>query len=414
MSIGQQGILAASGAAQGKSLMGTYSSATTALTGVNRYTPVGGSTFANSSDALRTSFALDVPGEISDVQNPGFVANIEPGSVTFSQGVFSRTLGTGLYASTAGGVTTPTYSTGSLAIAATDEINFNQVASSGTATMRGILTSFRHTGTGYVQVHGFGAAVLSGTSTTRNVSIVGPSQSVSSSSAWLDARLSVATRVLTVKFRFSANTRTSSTDVRLLVNGVAVVSGVQLAGSIADLTLAADYAASAGDTVRIEFGMGAGTGNLNVTGGVVVTNNLSTLQADVFCAQRVSCWNAASVQYCPLVANAASSTAQSGVLAYNQHTLRFRATLDTPQVYVSTNGGTAPSIARLLVNGVASGVSVTIPVAATNQWITGTGSVEVGPNDLVAWECTSAIVSGGTGNANPTMLGIRCTYLSDS
>lgn len=413
MSIGQQGILAAGGVAQGKSLMGTYSSTTTALTTVNRYAPVGGSVFTNSSDALRTSLSLGLPGEISDVQNPGFVTNTEPGSVTFSQGIFSRTLGTGLYASTAGGVTTPTYSTGSLVLGAADEINFNQVTSSGTAAMRGILATFRHTGTGYVQVYGFGTVIPSGSSTTRGTSIVGPTQSTTVNAPWLDVRLSVATRLLSAKFRFFSNTRTTDTDIQLTVNGVAVASGTQAAGSISDLTLTANYDASPGDTVRITFVMGAGSGNLNLNG-IVVANNLSTLQSDVFCPQRTSCWNAASVQYCPLVANAASNTAQSGVLAYNQHTIGFRATLDTPQVYVSTNGGTAPSIARLLVNGAASGVSVTIPVGVINQWITGTGSVEVGPTDLVAWECTSAIVSGGTGNANPTMLGIRCTYLSDS
>ena len=416
MLIGHQGILAAggSGVVQSKSLMATYSAAVSTLTSSVFYSPVGGSVWANSSDALRTALSPGVPGELSDVQNPGFVTNAAPGGTIFYQAANNRSTGTVLFAFTGGGVVTPTYSTGTVAVGASDEIQFYQTASGSTATSRGFLANFRHTGTGHVQIYGFSnQASISGSGVTRYTAVVGFTQSISANAAWHDVRVSVATRLLKAAFRFFGNTRTVDTTIQVLVNGVAVASAVQPAGSTADLTITINYDASANDTVRFAYVMGVGSGNFGLNG-ILVTNNLTSTASDLFVAQRTSIWNAASLQYTPLLSGAASSTANSGVLAQNQHTLQFRATLDTPQVYVSTNGGSAASIARLLVNGVASGVSVTIPVAAINQWITGTGSIEVGPNDLVAWECTSAVVSGGTGNANPTMLGIRCTYLSDS
>lgn len=77
---------------------------------------------------------------------------------------------------------------------------------------------------------------------------------------------------------------------------------------------------------------------------------------------------------------------------------RRAGTVSLPAIRISANATTSPSTVTLMVNGVASSVTITIP-AGTTGWFTGSGTVTIDDNDGLIWR----IVNGGGGALTMTM-----------
>lgn len=372
----------------------------------------GASFFADTTSTALVSFAFGYPGTISDAQVPYIATNTNASDSIM--GPYNFTSGLTLYATIPGLSTAPAYNTGTLAVAASDEILWIwQRLAAGTVTVFASVATFAaDPGEGHVQILGGGATVFNTASATRYGLFMGPlSTSNLSMIATAEIRVSTASELSRCEIRTTFNPRTTDSTVFVAVNGTVVASATVLAGATPSHVLTPGTALSVGD--RISWGCitGAGSGNLNAIASLTL-RNATEPKSDVWTAVDSLIWAVASACYAPILTYTSTDATYRAGQVYNSFKLGYAATLAVPQIYVSTNASTVPCTARLLVNGSPSGVSITIPVGSGAGWITGTGSVTVTATDDLVWETLGPVASGGSGTFFAPTLGIQIQYLS--
>lgn len=204
------------------------------------------------------------------------------------------------------------------------------------------------------------------------------------------------------------NTRPSTSTFALTINGVTVSTLTASASTPGFYSATPGTAFASGDRIGITQVTGTGVGNLLPSSMVVVLGNPTAAISDVWAQIPYGYSTNGLVIYGPIVGTFNSNAILYAVAGNNDWALKFAATLRTPQIYVLTNSATDSVVFTLYVNGVASGVSVTVP-ALTTGWITGTGEVTVGAEDLIAWH---SLKSSGTGTMTPLRIGLQVEYLS--
>ncbi len=153
------------------------------------------------------------------------------------------------------------------------------------------------------------------------------------------------------------------------------------------------------------------SGNINVGSGLTL-RNLMEPKSDVWSYVDATGYTIATAYYIPILTFSSTNATYRAAATYNDMQLGYAATLAVPQVYVESNTSTVACTIRLLVNGAASGVSITIPVGSGAGWITGTGTVTVTSTDRVVWEALGPTASGGAGALVAPTLGLQIQYLS--
>lgn len=413
MLFGHQGILSAvsGGVTQGKTLFSTRSYGFGLRPSARAGAP-GASFFSDTTATALVSFAFGYPGTISDAQVPYIAANTNASDSVM--GPYNLTAATDLYATIPGLSTAPAYNTGTLAVAASDEILWIwQRLAAGTVTVFASVATFAaDPGEGHVQILGGGATVFNTASATRYGLFMGPlSTSNLSVIATAEIRVSTASELSRCEIRTTFNPRTTDSTVFVAVNGTIVASATVLAGATPSHVFTPGTALAPGDLIAWGCTTGAGSGNLNALASLTLRNTTEA-KSDVWTAVDSLIWAVAAACYAPILTYTSTNATYRASASYNSFKLGYAATIAVPQIYVSTNSSDVACTARLLVNGSASGVSITIPVGSGAGWITGTGSVTVTSTDDLVWETIGPVASGGSGAFFAPTLGLQIQYLS--
>lgn len=412
MLLGHQGVLAAvrGGVTQGKTLFSTraygYNLRMSTRTG-----PPWATVFADTTLSALVAYAPGCPGTISDVQVPYIAANTNAG--TSIMGPYNLTSGASLYATIPGLSTAPAYNTGTLSVAASDEIIWVwQRLAAGTVTVFASVATFAaDPGEGHVQLLGTSNTTFSDASATRYGYFTGsPGVTVSTARASAEIRVSSACVLSRWETQVTSNTRATNSTILLLVNGVTVASFTLTAGTTPTTITTPGVSLVPGDTIAWGCTNGTGSGSINMGSGLTL-RNLTAAVSDVW-AYVDNVYTATPALYVPILTYAATGATYPVSAVYNSIKLGYAANLAVPQLYVATNTSTVPCTVRLLVNGVAAGPTITIPVGSGAGWITGTGSVAVTATDDVVWEALGPAASGGAGTLIAPMLGLQIQYLS--
>lgn len=416
MLIGHQGVLAAvSGAVtQGKTLFSTRSFGY-GLRITSRHGSPWDAVFTDTSfsNVALVSYAVGFPGTISNVQVPYIATNTNASNSVM--GPYNLTTGGALYATIPGLSTAPAYNNGSLAVAASDEINWTWYRlAAGTVTVFASIATFAaDPGEGHIQLLGTSNTVY-GLSSTRYGYFTGVDTGVGSTttlSASAEIRVSSACVLSRWETQVTSNPRTTNSTIFLKVNGVTVHSFTLTAGTTPTTIATPETVLAAGDRIVWGCTNGTGSGNMNMGSGLTL-RNLADAKSDVWSYVDATGYTIASAYYIPILTFSSTNAIYRAAATYNDMQLGYAATLAVPQVYVESNASTVACTIRLLVNGAASGVSITIPVGSGAGWITGTGSVTVTSTDRVVWEALGPVASGGSGALVAPTLGLQIQYLS--
>lgn len=406
--LGHQGILAAvaGGVTKGKTIFGSSPANSTLgiSAGATRVWGVGTTqTVANTANA----YGLIPAGTITDLGVAWTSTTTSGGSGTFINLVdtAANTLGVTV---PSGAAASTLYSTGSVASNGLNPWQWTTFGgqSSGTLQARGFIANLAGTAA-HTQLLGTTTTLtLNTASVTRYVLPVG-AVSYGTVQAQAQIKMSYAGTIAAWSLNMETNTRTA-TAVHLTKNGV-IASTITTSASTPGYYSATPGASfNAGDLLGITVVTGTGVGTFGMNSLVLACTNPSAAISDVWVQVSYAMPATGFTGYVPIVGvGNANATIYSSV-ANNRWALKFAATLRTPQIYTSTNSATSSVVATLMVNGVASGVSVTIP-ALTTGWVTGTGEVTVSASDTVSWRVVSG---GGTGTTVIGALGLQVEYLS--
>lgn len=415
MMLGHQGVLAtvAGGSTQGRTLHGGTigGSLSSQAQGTTRVGAIG----LNGPTTASVGFGLDCPlgvaGTIENVQNRGLYLNTL--TVSLTQGVYNLTTGGSLVASTPPASLAATFSSGTLAVGVADELEWRTTApaGSGSTTALGYVATFTHTGVGHVQLFGsYGSGPFSTAGSTQYINLCGI-RSYNANRAWREMRSTVTGTIVAFSLVIGANTTTQPATLDLLVNGASVGGATIAAGATGttQVALAADVVP--GDLIAGRLTMGSGSGALTLyTMVTAIRTSDATSDLVIFSA---ASWSSSNPIYTMPLGSQYANTSVNGTESLAVITAPFRMQFDVPQVYVVSNSSTVACVATLRVNGADTGVTITVPVGVTG-WITGTGSYEVSPGDLVCWRLMGPIPSGGSGTLSTSYLSARVTYLGDT
>lgn len=412
MMLGHQGILAAMRSTGGgtKTIFGAFpngSPLSVSSTVTPRSFGPTGQTQATTTVARGRTGAA---GEFTDLQVTYWTTTTSGGAGTTIE-LVDATLGD-TYT-----VTIPSGSTGypALSVAtqpttATQEwqwFGINGTGVTGALTLYGLTASFVGSAGQHVQL--WGGNITTGTATasaTRYMLVAGTIQ-YQSTIAQAELRLSAAGTIVEWSVYVLTNGRSTATTFQLLVNGVVVSSAVVPGGGTGLYGSTTPAAVNVNDLVCLAVVTGTGTGSIT-TQSATLSCVMAGLFSDLWVYGGTALAASGTTVYWPILSVGSSSATLNASPATAGCRLNFAATFQIPQVYVRTNSATVATTLTLMVNGGASGVSVTIP-AGTTGWVTGTGSVTVAATDVVAWR---AAVAGGSGTIGPMHVGIQIEYLS--
>lgn len=413
MMLGHQGVLAAvsGGVTQGKTIFSTRSYGYALRISARGGAPWS-TQFADTTSSAAVAYSVGYPGTISDVQVPYIATNTNASNSVM--GPYNFTSGLTLYATIPGLSTAPAYNTGTLAVAASDEILWIwQRLAAGTVTVfTSVATFAADPGEGHIQLLGSSNTIFSDASSTRYGFFTGVATglpSVATAVAQAEIRVSAACVLSRWETQVTNNPRTTDSTIFLTVNGVTVHSFTLAAGTTPTTIATPGTVLAAGDRVAWGCTNGAGSGSINMGSGLTL-RNLTEAKSDVWAS--VAAYTLTPALYIPILTFTATGVMYPAAAVYNSIKLGYAATLAIPQVYVQINTSTVPCTIRLLVNGVASGVGITIPVGSGAGWITGTGSVTVTSTDDLVWEALGPAASGGAGTLTAPTLGVQIQYLS--
>lgn len=406
--IGHQGVLAAvaGGVTKGKTIFGaTPASSTQNIgAGTSRIWGIGvNQTVANVANA----FGVLPAGTLTNVGVAWTTTTTSGGSGAAANliSTFGDVFGVTVPSGTPTG---PYYSTGSGATSGSSPWHWATFGgqSSGQLNVRGFVANFAGTAA-HTQILGTATSLtLNTASVTRYVLPIG-AVSYGTVQAQAQIKMSYAGTMAAWSLNLETNTRTA-TAVHLTKNGV-IASTITTSASTPGYYSATPGASfNAGDLLGITVVTGTGVGTFGMNSLVLACTNPSAAISDVWVQVSYAMPATGFTGYVPIVGVANSNATIYSSEANNRWALKYAATLRTPQIYTSTNSATSSVVATLMVNGVASGVSVTIP-ALTTGWVTGTGEVTVSASDTVSWRVVSG---GGTGTTTLGALGLQVEYLS--
>lgn len=412
MMIGHQGILAAMRSAGGgtKTIFGAFPNGSPLIvnsTVVPRSFGLAGQTQATTTASRgRTGVA----GEFTDLQVTYWTTTTSGGAGTAIE-LADATLGdTYAVVIPSGSTGYPALSVATQATTASQEwqwFGINGTGVSGALTLHGLTASFVGSAGQHVQL--WGGNITSSNafaSTTRYMLVAGTIQ-YRSAIAQAELRFTAAGTIVEWSVYVLTNGRSTDTTFQLLVNGVVVSSAVVPGGGTGLYGSTTPAAVSVNDLVCLATVTGTGTGSVT-TQAATLSCVMAGLTSDLWVYGGSALAASGTTVYWPILSVGSSSATLNASPTTAGCRLNFAAALQIPQVYVQTNSATVATTLTLMVNGGASGVSVTIP-AGTTGWVTGTGSVTVAATDVVAWR---AAVAGGSGTIGPMHVGIQIEYLS--
>lgn len=343
-------------------------------------------------------------GTLGDIQLGYWTANTLSGGANQAEySLVNNSGGTLTLAIAGGSVAMPAYSSSTIAAAASDLwrwVLFGN-ASAGSLTSGQMLTgSFTGT-TEHTQIWGCSNTLSFGTaSATRHIAPVGYTTYGTTGLADNVMKVSAEGTIRAWSTAPLANTRGTNTTFGLTVNGVVVSTLTVPGGSTATQTATPNVALAVGDTVGVTLTTGTGGGNINPW--IAVSIGTPGRATDLYTSWIVAVSMTGGTSYGPVL-----GVASSAVLTGLPVIPRFAATLRTPQVYIYANTATVSSTFTLLVNGVASSVTITVP-AGTTGWITGTGTATITATDTIAWRLVAGV---GAGSITPLRVGIQIENL---
>lgn len=366
-----------------------------------------------SPTTAQVSMPFGVPGYMTDMQNPGLYANTLTGTPrSYSWRADNTTTGLVISTSNTVGTVDPTENVVSqLVFAASQNAVFRTVvnASGGSASIRGGAANFVHTGIGHIGTYAAPGPSFATNSVTRYGRLCG---SGGTNTTLAPAEI-VITRdsVLVAAYVYvSANARSTNTTLNVLVDGVSVAS-VVVAGAATGLqtfSLGGGVSLPAGSRLALGVTTLTGGGTITITMQRATVRNDVLAEADIWCGTNLIALGGTA--YIPIIGAGSNSATYNATIGYNDQKLLFEAIISTPRVYVSSSSGSVTSTIRLLVNGSATGVVVTIPPAGSG-WFEGTGTATVGVNDRLTWEFIGPVSAGGVGSITPTNMGCLVQYI---
>lgn len=405
MSTGQQGILAASGTPPGKTVFAAFRAGSTlsVAAGVGQTWGAAGQVLASTT----ASYAhVGIGGTVTDVQVPWIGTN---GTVGGS-GVFVDLVTTSGSLATitipSGSTAYPFQSSTSAALPANRALAWAVYngASSGSIQMNSFAGSF--IGTTHAQLWA-GTSVL-GFTTASASRYLTPAGSLTYRTvlAQSELRVSVAGTIRAWGIYVNVNSRGTATTFTLTVNGVGVSTQNVFASTPGLFYATTSIPVVPGDLISVTITTGTGPGTIT-TGTLALTMDYTGRTSDIWMQMPTTVLPNAT-WYFPIIATSSSSSSIYFSITGNQLSLRFNATLSNPQLYLITNSLSVAQTWTLMVNGVASAVSITVP-ALTTGWVTGTGSVAVLSTDLLAWRLTTP---AGSGTSTLSYVGLQIEYTS--
>lgn len=409
MLLGQQGIIASmtAGSAPGKTLFAAFNNNSTIGIAAGAFRIWGGGTGQVLATTSSSYAYLGIAGTVGDLQVPWISTNGTSGGSGINV-TLSESTGTLLSLTIPSGSTAfpfEDFSTAPVASNRSIQWNVFNGASSGTIQMNSFAGTFIG---GSEHAQWLGGNSISGISTASVSRYLTPVGSLTYRTvlAQAELRVGVAGTIRAWGVHVTTNSRGTATDVTLNVNGVAQSSLNVFAATTGIFSALPSITVVPGDLISVTITTGTGAGTILV-GSLAMTTTHTGQVSDIW-IQVPNSISAGATWYFPIIT---TSNASSGIylsIAPNQLALRYNATLSTPQAYVITNTLTVDQVWTLMVNGIASAVTLTVP-ATTTGWITGTGSTDVISTDLLAWRVTRA---AGSGASTLSYVGLQIEYTS--